>query len=107
MKWIYLSLAILFEVAGTTSMKFSQGLTKPVPSILMFVFYSLAFSILSLALKKLEVGTAYAIWSGVGTALIVSIGIMFFDEVFTIRKMMFIGLIIVGVIGLNMSGTAH
>lgn len=107
MKWVYLSLAILFEVAGTTSMKFSEGLTKLVPSILMFVFYSLAFSILSQALKKLEVGMVYAIWSGVGTALIVSIGILFFNEVFSVRKIMFIVLIIVGVIGLNLNGAAH
>lgn len=88
-------------------MKFSQGLTKLVPSILMFLFYGLAFTILSFALKKIEVGTAYAIWSGVGTALIATIGILFFGEGFTLSKIAFIALIMVGVIGLNISGASH
>lgn len=107
MSWVYLALAILFEVAGTTFMKFSAGLTKAVPSVLMFVFYGAAFSLLSLALKKIEVGTAYAIWSGVGTVLIVSIGAIFFKELLSVQKIVFILLIVVGVIGLNVSATSH
>jgi small multidrug resistance pump len=107
LSWVYLGLAIAFEVAGTTSMKFSAGLTKVVPSVLMFVFYFIAFSLLSLALKKIEVGMAYAIWSGAGTVLIVAIGAMYFNEMLSVQKIVFIALIVVGVIGLNVSGTSH
>jgi small multidrug resistance pump len=67
--WIYLLIAILTEVVGTTLMKVSQGLTKLILSIAMFVLYGLSFVFMALALKKLEVSTAYAIWSGLGTAL--------------------------------------
>ncbi len=107
MSWVYLFLAICFEVAGTTSMKFSQGLSKPVPSILMFVFYVLSLSALSLALKQLEVGVAYAVWSGVGTATIAIIGVFLFRDVFTLQKAVAIGLIIVGCVILNMNSNMH
>jgi small multidrug resistance pump len=67
--WVYLSAAILLEVAGTTSMKLSQGFTRTLPSVLIFVFYALSFVALTLALKRLELSVAYVIWAGVGTAL--------------------------------------
>lgn len=107
MSWVYLALAIAFEVAGTTSMKFSAGFTKLWPSVLMFLFYFVAFTMLSLALKKFEVGMAYAIWSGIGTVLIVSIGVIFFKELLSVQKVVFIVLIIAGVVGLNLTSTGH
>lgn len=106
MHWFYLLLAIVLEVIGTTSMKLSEGFTKTLPSVLMFVFYLLSFSALTLALKKVEVSVAYAIWSGMGTALIATIGILWFNEPLTITKLISLTLIIVGVIGLNLGG-AH
>lgn len=96
--------AILLEVAGTTSMKFSHGFTKLLPSVLMIVFYLLSFSSLNFALKKLEVSVAYAIWSGLGTAIIVIIGWLWFKEQLSLWKIVSIALIILGVIGLNLSG---
>ncbi|MCX7709676.1 MAG: multidrug efflux SMR transporter [Clostridia bacterium] len=107
MSWFYLFFAIMLEVAGTTSMKLSKGMTRVFPSILMFIFYIACFGVLSLALKKIEVGTAYAVWSGFGTALIAVIGILFFHESFSFIKIASIGLIILGVIGLNLSGMQH
>lgn len=101
--WIYMILAILLEVAGTTCMKFSAGFTKVWPSIFIFVFYALCFSILTLALKTIEVSIAYAIWSGLGTVLMVSIGILWFQESVNLIKILSMVLIIIGVVGLHLS----
>jgi len=101
--WIYLIAAIVFEVSGTTCMKLSQGFTKTVPSVLIFVFYGLCFTFLTLALKKLEVSVAYSVWAGLGTILIAIIGIIWFRESATFIKLMSIALIIIGVIGINAS----
>jgi small multidrug resistance pump len=105
--WIYLIIAILFEVAGTTSMKLSHGFTKLLPSILIFVFYGASFTALTLCLRHLDVSVAYAVWSGLGTALIAAIGMAYFKEPLTTFKVFSIGLIIVGVICLNMSNARH
>jgi len=102
--WIYLLIAILTEVVGTTMMKVSQGLTRLMPSVLMFVMYAISFVFMALALKKIEVSTAYAIWSGLGTALIATIGIVAFRESFSIPKAAGIALIITGVVLLNLKG---
>jgi small multidrug resistance pump len=102
--WIYLLIAILTEVVGTTLMKVSQGLTKLIPSVFMFVLYGISFVFMALALKKIEVSTAYAIWSGLGTALIACIGIIWFHELFNFPKVAGIILIISGVLLLNLKG---
>lgn len=104
--WIFLALAIVLEVCGTTSMKFSEGFTRLWPSILIFVFYGMAFTCLTLALKTIDISVAYAIWAGIGTALIATIGIVYFRESLNVTKAVSIALIIVGVIGLNLSSTA-
>ena len=75
--WLILIGAILLEVAGTVSMKLSEGFTTPVPSILLFLFYIASFIGLTFALKKIVVCVAYTIWAGVGTALIASVGIVY------------------------------
>ncbi len=103
MHWINLILAITFEVMGTTSMKLSNGFTKLFPSILIFVCYGICFTFLTFALKKIEVSLAYAVWSGIGTALITIIGISYFNESISLQKVVSIGLIIIGVIGLNLA----
>ncbi len=102
--WLFLAGAIVLEVAGTTSMKLSKGFTKLMPSVLLFVFYAASFVAITFALKKIEVSTAYAVWSGIGTALIATIGILYFRETFTSLKVISILLIIIGVVGLNLSG---
>jgi small multidrug resistance pump len=104
MSWVFLILAIVLEVSGTTCMKLSQGFTKAVPSILLFVFYALSLGGLTVALKAVDVSVAYAVWSGLGTALIATVGIIWFKEPLTTVKLVSIGLIIGGVIGLNIGG---
>jgi small multidrug resistance pump len=105
--WLYLAGAILLEVAGTSCMKLSEGFTKLVPSILIFVFYILSFVGLTIALKKIDVSIAYAIWAGIGTALIAVIGIVYFKESLTPVKVLSILLIIAGVVGLNLGGVKN
>jgi len=102
--WIWLIGAIVFEVLGTTAMKLSEGFTKTMPSVAMGVFYILSLTALTYALKKFDVSMAYAIWSGVGTALITLIGIWYFKESVSVMKLASIGLIIIGVVGLHLSG---
>jgi small multidrug resistance pump len=102
--WVYLLIAILTEVVGTTMMKVSQGLTKLVPSVTMFTMYAISFVFMAFALKKIEVSTAYAIWSGLGTAVIAAIGIVVFRETFNLPKLFGIILIIAGVVLLNLKG---
>ena len=71
-KWLYLTLAIISEVAGTSALKFSQGFTRLVPSGIVVVGYAISFYFLSLTLKGIPIGAAYAIWSGAGTALYIA-----------------------------------
>lgn len=105
--WFFLIIAIILEVAGTTSMKLSDGFSRLVPSVMIFLFYGLSFAGLTLALKRIDVSVAYAIWSGIGTALITVIGLIYFKEPATLLKIISIGLIIIGVVGLNLNGYAH
>lgn len=102
--WIFLIVAIVFEVMGTTAMKLSEGFTKTLPSLALVIFYLLSLTALTFALKKFDVSMAYAIWSGVGTALITLVGIWYFKESISVMKIASIGLIIVGVVGLHLSG---
>jgi small multidrug resistance pump len=107
MSWLYLVLAIGCEVAGTTCMKLSDGLTKPLISLLMFGLYGLSLTLLTLALRGIPVGVAYAVWSGLGTALIAVIALFAFGESLTPTKAICLGLIILGVVGLNIGGAGH
>jgi len=107
MSWLFLAAAILLEVCGTTCMKLSQGFTRPVPSVLLFFFYALSFTAVTLAIKRIEVSTAYAFWSGVGTALIAGVGILWFKESLSVLKVASLVLIILGIVGLNLSASTH
>jgi small multidrug resistance pump len=99
--WALLSVAIAFEVVGTTCMKLSHGFTNLVPSVMMFVFYGLAFSCNTFVTKTLDLSITYAVWSGVGTAATAIIGIYFFKEPGTAVKLVSITLILIGVMGLH------
>ena len=107
MHWLYLTIAILSEVAGTTCMKLSAGFTKSTPSVLMWLCYGVRFYFLTLTLKKVDVSVAYAIWSGVGTALIATVGVLYFREPFSMLKVVGLVAIIGGVVALNISGGTH
>jgi small multidrug resistance pump len=99
--WYCLAGAIMLEIAGTMSMKLSQGFTRTLPSVLLFVFYGVSFALMTVAVKKIDVSVSYAIWSGVGTATIALIGVFWFREVLTWIQVASIVLIVAGVIGLR------
>ncbi|MFJ3901820.1 DMT family transporter [Streptomyces sp. NPDC090025] len=98
--------AIAAEIVATTSMKYSEGFSKLIPSLVTGLGYLVAFALLAKALKTLEVGTAYAIWSGVGTAAVAAIGALFLGESMNLAKIAGLVLIIAGVAVLNLGG-AH
>lgn len=105
---VYVTLlgAILAEVLGTTSMKFSDGFTRLWPSLGTLVGYLIAFYLLAQTLKTMSVGTAYAIWAGLGTATIAVIGMAFLGEAANSVRIAGILLVIAGVVLLNLGG-AH
>lgn len=106
MGYLLLSGAIAAEVCATTAMKYSDGFTRLWPSLLTVAGYVLSFALLAQTLRTIAIGTAYAIWSGVGTAAIAAIGIAFMGEGLTAAKATGIALIIIGVVVLN-AGGAH
>ena len=99
--WLILSLAILLEVCGTVCLKLSHGMTRSLPVVGVVVFYLSTFTLMSLCLKNLEIGTVYAVWSGAGTALVAIIGILYFAESFNWMKILGLSLVIAGVILLH------
>jgi small multidrug resistance pump len=107
MDWAFLLLAILLEIAGTTMLKLSDGFSKWLPSVAMAVFYALSFGSLSLTLKRIDMGVAYAVWSALGTALIATIGVLWFHEPLTALKIISLVAIIGGVMGLYLSSGVH
>lgn len=107
MEWIYLILAILFEILATTLLKMSDGFSKILPTVGSCVGYVLCFAFLSMALKKIDMSVAYAIWSAAGITVLSAIGILIFKESISMMKIVSIVFIVVGVIGLNLSGVSH
>jgi small multidrug resistance pump len=107
MGWILLIVAIVLEVAGTTNMKLSEGFSKLVPSLLVLFFYALSIIALTFAVNRLEVSVAYAVWSGMGTALVAMVGLWFFQESLTATKVVALGLIVVGVAMLHLTSESQ
>ena len=103
---IYLTLAIASEVIATVALKSSEGFSRPLPATIVVVGYGISFFLLALVLKHMSVGTTYAIWSAVGTAAIALVGIAAYGETANVLKVASLGLIILGVVGLNAAG-AH
>jgi small multidrug resistance pump len=98
MHWIWLSVAIVFEVIGTIALREVDGLKRPVPLALVVIGYGMAFFCLSHILKIIPVGIAYAIWSGVGSALVVLAGWLWLKQTLDIGSIVGIGMIVAGVI---------
>lgn len=101
--WAVLSVAIVLEVAGTTCMRLSEGFTRLTPSVLIFVFYAASFALNTLVIRTLGLSVVYGVWSGVGTVLTALIGFLWFREPATAVKLVSIGLIVIGVMGLHAS----
>ena len=104
--WPWLFGAILLEVAGITSMKLSRGFSEPLSSLAVPVFYVFSALAVILALKRLELSMAYAIWWGVGTTLAAAICMAYFREPLTLFKMASLALVILGIVGLSL-GARH
>ncbi|YCA24160.1 multidrug efflux SMR transporter [Bacillus sp. JZ35] len=100
---LYLTGAILTEVFGSTMLKLSQGFSQLLPSIGVLIGFGCAFTFLSLALKTIELSSAYATWSGVGTALTALVGLVLFNETISTKGYIGLALVICGVIVLNQS----
>ncbi len=104
--YLYLVIAIVAEVVGTSALKATDGFTRPIPSAVVAVGYGVAFYFLSLALKSIPVGVAYAIWSGVGVALITLIGWLVFKQRLDAAALAGIGLIVAGVVVIHVFSQA-
>jgi small multidrug resistance pump len=102
----YLATAIVLEICGTTSLKLSDGFTRMGPSGAVVVCYAASFALLSFALRGIDLSIAYAVWSGVGTAIVAAIGIVWFGEPAGAWKLLSLALIVLGVAGLHLSTRA-
>lgn len=100
--WLFLLAAILMEVTGTTFMKLSDGFRHGWFSAAVFVFYGLSLAAFVVALRRIDLSVAYAIWSGLGVALVATVGIAYFEEPLTGQKLACLLLIVIGVVGLQM-----
>lgn len=109
MTYLYLAVAILCEVIATSFLKVSEGFTKPVPSLITAAGYAVSFYFLSLALREIPTGIAYAIWSGVGIVLITTIAWVFQGQKLDMPALGGLGLIVAGVVVINVfsKATAH
>ncbi|KFC74081.1 Small multidrug resistance protein [Bosea sp. LC85] len=103
MAWIYLLLAGVFEVVWASTMKQSEGFTKLGPSVITLVTMIISFGLLAVAMKSLPLGTAYAIWTGIGAVGAFLIGIFVMGEAVTVFRIASVSLIVAGLIGLKLS----
>ena len=102
MAWIYLTIAGLFEVGWAIGLKYTEGFSRILPSLWTLTAMVLSIVLLGLALKTLPVGTAYAVWTGIGAIGTVLLGIYLFGEPATVARLTCIGLILSGIIGLKL-----
>ena len=109
MPWVYLAVAVMFETIGTTALKASDGFTRLGPTVLVVLAYGVSFWLLSMVLRTIPVGIAYAIWSGLGICLIAGIGYVVFGQRLDLPAVLGLGLIIAGimVIQLFSKSTGH
>lgn len=103
MSWLFLLLAIILEVLALVAMKASNGLSKLIPSLLIVSLTGLSLAVETLALKKIDLMHAYVVWVGVGTTFAALVAVLYFRETFSLHKGLFIGLVLIGVVGLSLS----
>ncbi len=103
MQWLWLVIAGILEVGWAVGLKYSQGFSRFVPSIFTLMGMIASFYFLSLALRSLPLGTAYAVWTGIGAVGTVLLGIILFKEPADLIRLLCIGLILMGIVGLKMS----
>jgi small multidrug resistance pump len=100
--YLYLTIAVVFEVVATTALKETQGFTRLAPSLVVVVAYGFAFYFLALALRTMPVGVVYALWSGAGILLVTSIGWLWFRQVLDVPALAGMALILAGVVVINL-----
>lgn len=105
--WILLIVAGLLEVCWTLGLKYTQGFTRPLPSVLTVGAIVASMGLLGLAVKQLPIGTAYAVWVGIGAAGAAVAGMVLFQEPATPSRLFFLGLMIVAIIGLKATSGTH
>ena len=103
MHWIFLVFAGLFEIGWAVGLKYTEGFTRPMPTLLTVGAMVISLGLLGMALKELPVGTAYAIWTGIGTVGTAILGIALFGEPATVIRLACIGLIVAGIVGLKLA----
>ena len=103
MHWTYLFVAGLFEIGWAIGLKYTQGFTRPLPTVLTVASMVVSLWMLGLALKALPVGTAYAVWTGIGTVGTAILGIALLGEPATLTRLACIGLIVAGIVGLKLA----
>lgn len=106
MAWVLLIVAGLLETAFAVSLKFSEGFTRLWPTVAFGVFAAASFTLLNIALRTLPVGTAYAVWTGIGAAGTAIVGMAFLGDAVSTVRILSVVLIVAGVVGLNLAG-AH
>jgi len=104
MSWYLLILAGLFEIGWAIGLEYSEGFSKPVPTLGTAIAMIVSLILLAQAVEDLPIGTAYAVWTGIGAVGTASLGIVLFEEPVSLLRMGFIGLIIVGIVGLHAAG---
>ena len=102
MAWVYLFIAGLFEVGWAIGLKYTEGFTRPVPTLLTVASMVVSLALLGLALKALPVGTAYAVWTGIGALGTAILGIVLFGEAATALRLACLDLIVAGIVGLKL-----
>ena len=102
MAWIYLTVAGFFEIGWAIGLKYTDGFTRLLPSLWTLASMILSIVLLGLALRTLPVGTAYAVWTGIGAVGTAALGIYLFAEPATVARLLCIGLILSGIIGLKL-----
>ena len=105
MPWIYLTIAGLFECAWAIGLKYTDGFTRLWPSLLTIAAMAASFLLLSLAMRSIPVGTAYAVWTGIGAVGVAILGMLFFGEPRELVRLASIGLIVVGIFGLRLASS--
>jgi len=105
MDWIYLIIAGLLEVVWASTLKYTDGFTKPVPSLITLSTLAASFILLAQALKTLPTGTGYAVWTGIGVVGTAVIGSLFLGEPRDLPRFICIGLIVIGIVGLRFTGS--
>ena len=104
MSWYVLLVAGLFEIAWAVGLEYSDGLSRPLPTAATVLAMAISVVLLAHAVKELPVGTAYAVWTGIGAVGTATLGVVLFDEPAGLSRVFFIGVIVVGIVGLNLTG---